>query len=57
MDKEQEVSFVCYNCGQKNVFDKFKYASKNGISPGSGVKEVSIECKSCREVNVIKVEI
>jgi hypothetical protein len=56
MDNEQVVSFVCYNCGQKNVFDKSKYAGKNGISPGSGVKEVSIECKSCREVNVVKVE-
>jgi hypothetical protein len=56
MEKEQQGSFICYNCGQKNYFSKEKYTGKEGKTQSPGVKEASIECKSCREVNVVKIE-
>jgi ribosomal protein L37E len=66
MGKEQEEfisSFVCYNCNEKNFFDRRKYINmKEGEmssvtkSPGHKVKEVSIECKSCRESNNVTIE-
>lgn len=53
-------SFICYNCNEKNFFDKAKYINKDpeGMPKSSGhsVKEVSIECKSCREINSVKIE-
>jgi hypothetical protein len=56
-------SFVCYNCNAKNYFDKGKYVGlKAGDNPsgtkssGHKVKEVSIECTSCREINSVKIE-
>jgi RNase P subunit RPR2 len=56
MDKDQQVSFLCFNCGEKNYFDKKKYTAKEGKTKESPVKEVSIECRSCREINVVKIE-
>ena len=56
-------SFICYNCNEKNFFDKTTYANKNeGDAPSEikqsaiKMKEVSIECKSCREINSVKIE-
>jgi hypothetical protein len=56
-------SFICYNCNEKNFFDKTAYTNKNeGDAPsemkqsGNNVKSVSIECKSCREINSVKIE-
>jgi Ni,Fe-hydrogenase I small subunit len=66
MGKEQEESissFICYNCNEKNFFDKRKFIiMKEGEMPsemkstGNKVKEVSIECKSCRESNNVTIE-
>jgi hypothetical protein len=66
MEKEQKESissFICYNCNEKNFFDKRKYISMKEReissatkSPGHKVKEVSIECKSCRESNNVTIE-
>jgi hypothetical protein len=63
MEKDQTgnlSSFICYNCNEKNFFDKAKYLNKYPAgmpeSTGHGVKEVSIECKSCREINSVKIE-
>ena len=66
MVKEQGKSlssFICYNCSEKNYFDKMDFLDKNTeeISPeiktgGTRVKEVSIECKSCREINNVAIE-
>jgi hypothetical protein len=60
---QSSSSFVCYNCNEKNYYDKGKYISINGgddpaekNSSGHRVKEVSIECRSCREINSIKIE-
>lgn len=59
MGKDQEESFICYNCSEKNYFDKSKYMSKaeiNGSAKSHVVKEVSIECRNCREINNITIE-
>jgi hypothetical protein len=66
MIKEQGQSlssFICYNCNEKNYFDKLNYSDRNAgeISQeiragGTRVKEVSIECKSCREINNVAIE-
>ena len=65
MGKEQEKSlsdFTCYNCNTKNFFDKANYVKTSdgkiltGMKTGSGVKEVTIECKSCREANVVRID-
>lgn len=65
MGKKEESlsSFICYNCKEKNYFDKSEYLSKNEsekpLDTGRSttkIKEVSIECKSCREMNNITVE-
>jgi GH24 family phage-related lysozyme (muramidase) len=56
-------SFICYNCNEKNFFDKTAYANKNEGDASSEMKQseikvkvVSIECKSCREINTVKIE-
>lgn len=56
-------SFLCYNCKEKNFFDKTDYnrndlteTGTNMKSGTSNVKEVSIECKSCREINNVRIE-
>jgi hypothetical protein len=56
-------SFNCYNCNEKNFFNKAEYTglTEEGTSSGketsgSKVKEVSIECKNCREINTVKIE-
>jgi hypothetical protein len=56
-------SFLCYNCKEKNFFDKSDYIRNeltetgNNLKSGtSKVKEVSIECKSCREINNVRIE-
>ncbi len=59
MEKDQDGSFICYNCNQKNYFDKTKYitsAGKESAAKTHEVKEVSIECKSCREINSVTIE-
>jgi hypothetical protein len=63
MGKEQETSFICYNCNEKNYFDTGKYISSDkGENPSEmkssqhKMKEVSIECKSCREINSVRIE-
>ena len=60
---ESLSSFICYNCNEKNFFDESLYINKNEEkapselkSPGHNVKEVSIECKSCRELNTVIIE-
>jgi len=62
-EAEKSSSFVCYNCKEKNFFDKSDYTGKNeaGIplemkTGISRIKEISIECKSCREINSVKIE-
>jgi len=55
MDKANQESFFCFNCGAKNYFDKAKYTTDKTQKEGES-EEVSIECKSCREINVIKIE-
>ena len=64
MDKMNLESFFCFNCGAKNYFDKEKYASDSEDhkevkrdTPETELKEVSIECKSCREINAVQIEI
>lgn len=56
-------SFICYNCKEKNFFDRKDYVGKtkaesdNKMKAGtSTVIEVSIECKSCRETNNVIIE-
>jgi len=59
MEKDKQGSFICYNCNEKNYFDKARYissAEKNGAAKTNVVKRVSIECKSCREVNSVTIE-
>ena len=60
---ESSDSFICYNCKEKNFFDKTDYLSKTQADSNmkmktgtSKVKEVSIECKSCRESNNVPIE-
>jgi len=61
--EESQLSFLCYNCKERNFFDKSDYIrddlTKTGTKIKSGtsnVKEVSIECKSCREINNVSIE-
>jgi hypothetical protein len=63
MGKEEAnlSSFICYNCKEKNYFDKTDYISKDKAelhmeTGGSKAIEVSIECKSCRENNNVLIE-
>jgi hypothetical protein len=51
-------SFICYNCNEKNYFDKGKYLFTDEGEKKSGqlVKEVTIECKNCREKNNVTIE-
>jgi hypothetical protein len=60
---EKSDSFLCYNCKEKNFFDKADYIRTDQTEIGtkmksgtSNVKEVSIECKSCREINNVRIE-
>jgi hypothetical protein len=57
-DKEGNLSsFQCYNCNEKNFFDKTKYINEGEIETGKhGSKSVEIKCKSCREINNVIVE-
>lgn len=65
MDKTNQESFFCFNCGAKNYFEKGKYATENkadnmqteGETPVKEIKEVSVECKSCREINVVRMRL
>jgi hypothetical protein len=52
-------SFICYNCNEKNFYDRKSYISPDEEEnpKGKKVKEVSIECKSCREVNTITINL
>ena len=63
MGKEEASlsSFICYNCKEKNYFDKTDYISKDKAelqmkTGGSKGMDVSIECKSCREINNVTIE-
>jgi hypothetical protein len=65
MGKEESnlSSFICYNCKEKNYFNKADYIGRSEAGRASEmnkralkVKEVSIECKSCRESNNIPIE-
>jgi hypothetical protein len=66
MGKEQGdsiSSFICYNCSEKNYFDKMNYLDKNeeeilseNRSGGNRIKEVTIKCKSCRESNNVIIK-
>lgn len=58
MGKDETSDFVCYNCNTKNYFDKNSYIKdeKRTKPAGENILEVSIECKSCREVNIIKIK-
>jgi hypothetical protein len=51
-------SFICYNCNEKNYFDKGKYLSADEAEKKSEqqVKEVIIECNNCREKNNVTIE-
>jgi hypothetical protein len=55
MEKNEQGSFTCYNCGQKNYFDKQKYL-KGTKSTGSAV-EVTVECQHCREINNVVIKL
>jgi hypothetical protein len=60
-ESKNSDSFICYNCKEKNYFDKTDYISKDKDEPlmktgGSKAIDVSIECKSCREINNISIE-
>ena len=62
-EAESLSSFICYNCKEKNYFNKADYIGRSEAEKASEmnkgalkVKEVSIECKSCREVNNINIE-
>jgi hypothetical protein len=62
MDKAQPESFFCFNCGAKNYFDKAKYSTENKDTDKHNEGkpqsvEVSVECKSCREINVVLIEL
>jgi hypothetical protein len=54
---DNSSSFICYNCNEKNFFDSKSYISSDESEnqKGKRVKEVSIECKSCREINTVKI--
>jgi len=56
--KDSSSSFICYNCNEKNYFDKGKYLVMDEGEKKSGhiVKEVTIECKNCREKNNVTIE-
>jgi hypothetical protein len=66
MGKEQEgnlSSFLCYNCNERNYFDSASFLDQNEseMPPAKGkggtrFKEVTIECKSCRESNNVTIE-
>ena len=66
MGKEQEESlssFLCYNCNERNYFDRANYLDHNERempatkgTDGTRFKEVTIECKSCREGNNVTIE-
>ena len=56
---DKQESFICYNCNEKNYFDKSKFlsnAEKSSAAKSHVIKEVSIECKSCREINNVTIE-
>ena len=55
---DSSSSFICYNCNEKNFFDKGRYLEMDEGEKKSEhiVKEVTIECKNCREKNDIKIE-
>jgi hypothetical protein len=62
-DAKNTDSFLCYNCKERNFFDKSDYIRGDMTETGtkiksgtSNVKEVSIECKSCRELNNVPIE-
>ena len=54
---DSSSSFICYNCNEKNFFDRNSYINpdEGENQQGKKVKEVSIECKSCREINTVKI--
>jgi hypothetical protein len=59
-EKASLSSFICYNCKEKNYFDKTDYISKDKAemkmkTDRSISMDVSIECKSCREINTVSV--
>ena len=56
--KDSSSSFICYNCNEKNYFDKGKYLDmdKGEMKSEQIVKEVTIECKNCREKNNVTIE-
>jgi SOS response regulatory protein OraA/RecX len=59
MGNDKEISFVCYNCNETNYIDKSDYISKaerSSSAKGHSVKEITVECKSCRELNSVKIE-
>jgi hypothetical protein len=63
MGKEEASlsSFICYNCKEKNYFDKTDYINKDKAemqmkTSGSKSIDVSIECKICREINNVPIE-
>jgi len=60
---ESMSSFICYNCNERNYFDKMSYLDKSeenmsseNQSDANRKKEVTIECKSCRESNNVTIE-
>jgi len=55
---ESSSSFICYNCNEKNYFDKGKYilVEEGKKNSERQVKEVTIECKNCREKNNVTIE-
>jgi hypothetical protein len=62
-EAESMSSFICYNCKEKNYFNKADYIGRVDAERASGVnndaskvKEVSIECKSCRESNNVPIK-
>jgi hypothetical protein len=54
---DSSSSFICYNCNEKNYYDRRSYITpaEEENQKGKKVKEVSIECKSCREINTITI--
>jgi hypothetical protein len=57
MEKDKQGSFTCFNCQQKNYFEKEKYSVKSERSTVPKSIEVSIACSNCREINVVKIEV
>jgi len=62
MDKANQESFFCFNCGAKNYFDKAKYSTDNKDrdkhnEANTTSEEVSVECRSCREINIVRIEL